>query len=62
MEVHILDYSGDLVGTRLEIAFVSRLRSELKFKDAKELTDQIEKDILASWVLLSEAPPNPIEP
>ena len=62
VEVHLLDYSGDLVGKRLEIAFVSRLRSELKFKDAKELIGQIGKDIQASRVLLNAAPPDSIEP
>jgi len=46
VEAHLLDFCGDLYGRTLEIAFVERLRDEMKFDSLPELRDQITKDVL----------------
>ncbi len=45
IEAHWLDYQGDLRGYELEIAFDGWLRSQICFKDLKELRHAIESDI-----------------
>lgn len=45
IESHLLDYSGDLYGKRIEVGLVNKLRDERKFADVSELTAQIVKDI-----------------
>ncbi|MBC7104841.1 MAG: bifunctional riboflavin kinase/FMN adenylyltransferase, partial [Firmicutes bacterium] len=45
VEVHVLDFAGDLYGRSLKVMFVQRLRSEHKFKDPAELVLQIHRDI-----------------
>ena len=44
VEAHILDFAGDLVDRRIDLRFVKRLRSEIKFKSINELRGQIERD------------------
>ena len=46
LEVHLLDFSGDLYGAELEIAFVAKLRDEQKFSSLDELKAQIARDIV----------------
>jgi riboflavin kinase / FMN adenylyltransferase len=48
LEVHLLDFSGDLYGRELELGFVERLRDEQKFGSLDELRQQIANDILAA--------------
>jgi riboflavin kinase/FMN adenylyltransferase len=48
VEVHLLDYDGDLRGTRLTLRFQGRLREERKFADLNELAGQIERDVEAA--------------
>jgi riboflavin kinase/FMN adenylyltransferase len=45
LEVHILDFDRDLYGQPVRLAFVERLRGELKFAGAAELVEQIRRDI-----------------
>jgi len=45
LEVHLLDFSGDLYGRSLRVYFVDRLRDELVFSSAGELAAQIRRDI-----------------
>jgi len=45
VETHVLDFSGDLYGVRLELAFVQRLRDERSFAGLDALTAQITSDI-----------------
>ncbi len=44
-EIHIIDWSGDLYGQRLEVELVARLRDEQRFESLEELKQQIEADI-----------------
>lgn len=44
IEVHILNFSGNLYGRKLNIQFVKRLRSEELFTDTESLAGQLEKD------------------
>ncbi len=44
VEVHLLDYEGDLRESRLELAFVCRLRAERAFRSPAELAAQIARD------------------
>jgi riboflavin kinase / FMN adenylyltransferase len=48
IEVHILDFSGDLYGRRLAVEFESRLREVRKFGGVDELVAQIARDIAAA--------------
>lgn len=45
IEVHILDFEGDLYGRMLEVEFVERIRGERSFASADELVAQINADI-----------------
>ncbi len=55
IEVHLLDYTGDLYDQDLRIYFVERLRGELKFSTAEELTDAIAADVLKARQILQSA-------
>jgi riboflavin kinase/FMN adenylyltransferase len=48
LEVHLLDFSGDLYGATLAVDFVERLRDTQKFAGAAELVQQLQKDIAAA--------------
>ena len=45
LEVHLLDYEGDLYDSSLEVCFLSWLRAEQRFENQAQLRDQISKDI-----------------
>jgi len=45
LEVHLLDYQGDLYGKNLVVEFAQRLRPEIRFADASALVRQIRHDI-----------------
>lgn len=45
IEVHILDYSGDLYGQFVTIGFIKHIRNELTFENIEDLKLQISKDI-----------------
>ena len=45
VEVHLLDFSGELYGLEMEIIFASKLREEKKFSSLDELKAQIARDI-----------------
>jgi len=51
IEVHLLDFSGDLYDQELEIAFVGKLRGEHMFPSLEALRKQIERDIEAAHAL-----------
>jgi riboflavin kinase/FMN adenylyltransferase len=45
LEVHVLDFKGDLYGDRIKVQFLRKLRDEQKFAGLPELQEQIRKDI-----------------
>ena len=44
IEVHILDFEGDLYGKSIAVEFAHRMREERTFASLDELTEQLEKD------------------
>ena len=44
LEVHILDYEGDLYGQEITVSFIERLREERQFDNEEELKAQLKKD------------------
>ena len=44
VEVHIIDFSGDVYGQEIELFFVSKIRDEKKFAGIEQLVEQIRKD------------------
>ncbi|QCQ22903.1 bifunctional riboflavin kinase/FAD synthetase [Desulfoglaeba alkanexedens] len=53
LEVHILDFTGDLYGSTLTVRFIERLRDEMKFTGPEPLMAQIRKDISRAREILS---------
>lgn len=45
LEVHLLDFYGDLYGQRIKVYFTGRLRDERRFSSPGELVEQIRIDI-----------------
>lgn len=45
LEVHILDFKGDLYGEKLQVHFMRKLRNEQKFAGLPQLQEQIQRDI-----------------
>jgi riboflavin kinase/FMN adenylyltransferase len=52
VEVHLLDFSGDLYGQTLAVDLDDRVRDVRKFGSREELVDQIRNDVAAVRVLL----------
>jgi riboflavin kinase/FMN adenylyltransferase len=44
IEIHLFDWSGDLYGKRVTVAFLGYIREEKKFHNVSELTTQLERD------------------
>jgi riboflavin kinase/FMN adenylyltransferase len=44
-EAHLLDFSGDLYGRRVELCFLERLRAERRFESVDALRAQIGRDV-----------------
>lgn len=59
IEVHVLDFKGDLYDKELTVEFMGRLRDEKKFSSVDELCDQIAKDVRKARTLLSKEIRNP---
>jgi len=55
LEVHLLDFSGDLYGETLRVYFVERLRDERVFPSVEALKEAIHADIAQARKLLSTA-------
>jgi len=52
LEVHVLDWQGDLYGRRVRTTFVSRIRDEQKFDSVDALISLIERDIAHARAVL----------
>ncbi|MBX5484700.1 MAG: bifunctional riboflavin kinase/FAD synthetase [Myxococcaceae bacterium] len=48
IEVHLIDFEGDLYGRSLRVQFVERLRPEQRFGSVTELSTQIQRDVDAA--------------
>jgi riboflavin kinase/FMN adenylyltransferase len=55
LEVHVLDFDGDLYGKKVRTTFVERLRDEAKFDGVDALIEQIRQDIAEARVVLRRA-------
>jgi len=53
LEVHLLDFGGDLYGQDLEVCFLAFLRRERKFANREELERQIQADVTRAREVLS---------
>ena len=53
LEVHLLDFSGDLRGRVLKVEWVARLREEREFPDPRALIEQLKHDAQAARRILS---------
>lgn len=53
IEVHILDFSGDLYDKRIRVNMIQRLRDEKKFSSLEELSGQIRNDINRARTILA---------
>jgi riboflavin kinase/FMN adenylyltransferase len=45
LEVHLLDFDGDLYGRRVQVRFLEKLRDEEKYPDLETLTAAIARDV-----------------
>jgi len=55
LEVHLLDWSGDLVGRSLEVEFVAWVRPELRFESAEALIAAMDRDVIETRRVLAGA-------
>ena len=53
VEVHLLNFEGDLYGERIELEFVARLRGEQRFSGVDELARQIARDVAEARLVLT---------
>jgi riboflavin kinase/FMN adenylyltransferase len=53
LEVHVLDWDGEIYDSRVRTTFVARLRDELKFDSVAALIEQIQRDIVAARAALA---------
>jgi riboflavin kinase/FMN adenylyltransferase len=44
IEIHLLDFDGDLYGKKIQVGVLKRLRDEKKFESVEQLGEQISKD------------------
>ena len=55
LEVHVLDWTGDLYDRRVRTTFIARLRDEQKFESVEALVSQIGRDIAQARSVLALA-------
>lgn len=55
LEVHLMDFSGDLYGEEVSVALVAYQRPELRFEGAEALVAQMRKDVEEARGLLAAA-------
>ena len=48
VEVHIMDFDGDLYGKEVRVDVLKRLRGEVRFDSAEALSEQIRRDVAAA--------------
>jgi riboflavin kinase/FMN adenylyltransferase len=55
LEVHILDFTGDIYGRHVRVDFLHHLRLERQFPSLNALRHQIERDVGAARAYFSQA-------
>jgi riboflavin kinase/FMN adenylyltransferase len=55
LEVHVFDFTGDLYGTQIDVAFVGWIRSELKFNAVADLIARMDADARLARAVLARA-------
>jgi riboflavin kinase/FMN adenylyltransferase len=58
IEIHLLDFEGDLYNKKIQIKVLKRLRPEQKFDSINSLTEQIKKDEITARSWISEQAQN----
>ena len=53
LEVHLLDFDGDLYGRRIQVEFVDKIRGEQKFNQLDDLKQAISNDIARARAILA---------
>jgi riboflavin kinase/FMN adenylyltransferase len=56
LEVFLFDFTGDLYGTVLDVAFIGLIRDELKFDSVEALVRQMDDDSVRARAALAAAP------
>jgi riboflavin kinase/FMN adenylyltransferase len=56
VEVHVIDFSGDLYGKQATVFFIDRLRDERSFNSVSELKEAINRDIEQVRTILAVLP------
>jgi len=54
IEVHLIDFAGDLYGQELAVEFVARLRETKPFAGPAQLVEQLKQDVAAAKRILAE--------
>jgi riboflavin kinase/FMN adenylyltransferase len=55
LEVHLLDFDGDLYGVQLRVEFIRRQRGEHRFRSVDALVAQMRRDVLRTRAILAHA-------
>ncbi len=53
LEVHIFDFDADIYGEYIQVDFIARIRSEIKFADSRALVEQMHLDSAQAKELLA---------
>jgi riboflavin kinase / FMN adenylyltransferase len=56
LEVFLFDFSGDLYGVEIDVAFIAWIRHELKFDSIEQLVRRMDEDVRLARVALARAP------
>jgi riboflavin kinase/FMN adenylyltransferase len=56
VETHLMDFDAELYGERADVRFLARLRDEMRFPSAVELSDQIGRDLAAATAYFENRP------
>ncbi|HKY13354.1 MAG TPA: bifunctional riboflavin kinase/FAD synthetase [Microthrixaceae bacterium] len=57
LEVHVLDFEGDLYGRHVRVRFTDRLREDRRFDDVEALAEQLRRDVDEARRLLTASVP-----
>jgi riboflavin kinase/FMN adenylyltransferase len=57
LEVHLIDFDGDLYGQRLDVQFVRLLRRQRRFEGVDDLIAQLHRDVDAARAALHRTRP-----